>query len=75
MPSAKASSTDVPKEDSILPHITAVTRYLARCRIAGDTRAVDLVLRDLLSEHDAATLQSAVMTLFGEGGSPELGGS
>jgi hypothetical protein len=53
----------IPEEGS-LNMIAAATRYLYRCRRAGDKRPAGDLLRDLVSEADAGKLETAVSAFF-----------
>jgi hypothetical protein len=53
-----------PTPEGSLNMIAAATRYLYRCRCAGDKRPARDLLRDLVSEADARKLETAVSTYF-----------
>jgi hypothetical protein len=55
---------EVKEED--LQMIAAATRYLYRCRRAGDDRPTGDLLCDLVSEADAGKLERAVSAFFDE---------
>jgi hypothetical protein len=52
------------EEEISVDHIAAATKYLERCRLAGDTRPVDQQLGDILSRRDTEAIRARVMALF-----------
>jgi hypothetical protein len=53
-------------QEAHLAKIAAATRYLYRCRRAGDTRTTSELLRDIVSSGDADALEAAVAGFFAE---------